>query len=145
MVLQEREYRSDRDIKSEIHRLEAERRALRLEREADERRRQFQAAQADRKTRDRCDEERTGEQRPDDLGPGLPEIFSFLQVDLDHDDRKKEQHAGREQGRNDRGRRALRPGRVVCARHSHLVAARQVLLLRYYHCILTRSCRRAHQ
>ena len=38
MVLQEREYRSDRDIQGEIARLEAERRALRLEREAEERR-----------------------------------------------------------------------------------------------------------
>ena len=38
IVLQEREYRSDRDIQSEIGRLEAERRALRLEREAEDRR-----------------------------------------------------------------------------------------------------------
>jgi hypothetical protein len=38
LVLQEREYRSDRDIQAEISRLEAERRALRLEREAEERR-----------------------------------------------------------------------------------------------------------
>ena len=38
LVLQEREYRSDRDIQGEISRLEAERRALRLEREAEERR-----------------------------------------------------------------------------------------------------------
>ena len=38
LVLQEREYRSDRDIKAEISRLEAERRAIRLEREAEERR-----------------------------------------------------------------------------------------------------------
>jgi hypothetical protein len=38
LVLQERDYRSDRDIQQEISRLEAERRALRLEREADERR-----------------------------------------------------------------------------------------------------------
>lgn len=38
LVLQEREYRSDRDINGEIAKLEAERRALRLEREADERR-----------------------------------------------------------------------------------------------------------
>lgn len=38
MVLQEREYRSDRDIQGEIAKLEAERRALRLEREAEERR-----------------------------------------------------------------------------------------------------------
>jgi hypothetical protein len=38
MVLQEREYRSDRDIQGEISKLEAERRALRLEREAEERR-----------------------------------------------------------------------------------------------------------
>ena len=37
-MLQEREYRSDRDINAEIARLEAERRALRLEREAEERR-----------------------------------------------------------------------------------------------------------
>ena len=38
LVVQEREYRSDRDIQGEISRLEAERRALRLEREAEERR-----------------------------------------------------------------------------------------------------------
>ena len=38
LVVQEREYRSDRDIQGEIARLEAERRALRLEREADEKR-----------------------------------------------------------------------------------------------------------
>ena len=38
LVLKEREYRSDRDIQGEIARLEAERRALRLEREAEERR-----------------------------------------------------------------------------------------------------------
>ena len=38
LVLQEREYRSDRDIQQEISRLEAERRALRLERQAEERR-----------------------------------------------------------------------------------------------------------
>ena len=38
LVLQEREYRSDRDIQGEISRLEAERRALRLERQAEERR-----------------------------------------------------------------------------------------------------------
>lgn len=38
LVLQEREYRSDRDIQGEIAKLEAERRALRLEREAEERR-----------------------------------------------------------------------------------------------------------
>ena len=36
LVLQERENRSDRDIKAEIHALEAERRALRFEREAEE-------------------------------------------------------------------------------------------------------------
>ena len=36
LVLQEREYRSDRDIQTEISKLEAERRSLRLEREADE-------------------------------------------------------------------------------------------------------------
>jgi hypothetical protein len=38
LVVREREYRSDRDIQSEIRQLEAERRALRLEREAEERR-----------------------------------------------------------------------------------------------------------
>ena len=38
LVIQERESHSDRDIQREIARLEAERRALRLEREADERR-----------------------------------------------------------------------------------------------------------
>ncbi|KAK5167169.1 uncharacterized protein LTR77_007899 [Saxophila tyrrhenica] len=38
LIVQERESRSDRDIQAEIGRLEAERRALRLEREADERR-----------------------------------------------------------------------------------------------------------
>jgi hypothetical protein len=38
LVVQEREYRSDRDIQQEISRLEAERRALRLEREAEDRR-----------------------------------------------------------------------------------------------------------
>lgn len=48
-MVQEREYRSDRDIQGEIARLEAERRALRLEREADERR--------DMATRLRSDEE----------------------------------------------------------------------------------------
>lgn len=36
--MQQREYRSDREIKDEIARLEAERRAVRLEREADRRR-----------------------------------------------------------------------------------------------------------
>ncbi|KAK5119588.1 hypothetical protein LTR85_007417 [Meristemomyces frigidus] len=38
LVVQERDYRSDRDIQSEIRALEAERRALRLEREAEEKR-----------------------------------------------------------------------------------------------------------
>lgn len=38
LVVQEREFRSDRDIQAEIARLEAERRALRLEREAEEKR-----------------------------------------------------------------------------------------------------------
>lgn len=38
LIVQEREYRSDRDINAEIAKLEAERRALRLEREAEERR-----------------------------------------------------------------------------------------------------------
>lgn len=38
LIVQEKEYRSDRDIQQEISRLEAERRALRLEREAEERR-----------------------------------------------------------------------------------------------------------
>jgi hypothetical protein len=38
LVVQEREYRSDRDIQAEIRALEAERRALRLEREAEEKR-----------------------------------------------------------------------------------------------------------
>ncbi|KAK6397046.1 hypothetical protein LTR65_007545 [Meristemomyces frigidus] len=38
LVLQERDYRSDRDIQSEIRALESERRALRLEREAEEKR-----------------------------------------------------------------------------------------------------------
>lgn len=38
LVLQERDYRSDRDINAEIRALETERRALRLEREADEKR-----------------------------------------------------------------------------------------------------------
>lgn len=38
LVVQQREYRSDREIKDEIARLEAERRAVRLEREADRRR-----------------------------------------------------------------------------------------------------------
>ena len=38
MVVQDRDYRSDRDIQAEIRALEAERRALKLEREAEERR-----------------------------------------------------------------------------------------------------------
>nr|POE54479.1 hypothetical protein CFP56_41417 [Quercus suber] len=38
LVVQERDYRSDRDINAEIRALEAERRALRLEREAEEKR-----------------------------------------------------------------------------------------------------------
>jgi hypothetical protein len=38
LIVQEKEYRSDRDIQQEISRLEAERRALRLEREAEDRR-----------------------------------------------------------------------------------------------------------
>jgi len=38
LVVQDREFRSDRDIQAEIARLEAERRALRLEREAEEKR-----------------------------------------------------------------------------------------------------------
>ncbi|KAK4552088.1 hypothetical protein LTR86_010624 [Recurvomyces mirabilis] len=38
LVIREREYRNDRDIQSEIRQLEAERRALRLEREAEEKR-----------------------------------------------------------------------------------------------------------
>lgn len=42
LVVREREYKSDRDINSEIARLEAERRALRLEREADIRREKAQ-------------------------------------------------------------------------------------------------------
>lgn len=37
LIVQEREHRSDRDIKDEIRRLEAERRALRFEREAEDR------------------------------------------------------------------------------------------------------------
>lgn len=101
MVLQDREYRSDRDIQAEISRLEAERRALRLERQAQERR------DLAVRTRERPEEEYQLVEYRD--RPAREEVLTL------YDERERERSPQRNVLRVEKDRK----GRMALVRSSH--------------------------